>query len=429
MTPAEGSAEELAKATTRKIFDSALLGEPFLQEEVDKVETLIKGTIESAVKKAVGKKEYELQTAMMNIETANKKLLEKDAEIERLKGKVQFAKECDELAGKDLANMAADLEKAKAEIRELTGSLFVRQEKLDELWAEIERLKEAGSPKDGEVVANCSKCLRDYVCRVDVADHPCPNCYIGDLRARVSGLGIALSEATAKLSRGGRFHEAGCPAIADDESDAVLYDFQECACLAKKVARLEKDLAEAKGEAEKLENRAAMWHHMFDEMCVEFYVCPPCRNNDCANHFTGNGRCHCGPCLSNEFATLQAANDEMRKALVMVHDVLLKCSRTSTAKAIRDLLDKQATSPSPAFLAERIEKERANALEEALIVARTAGVVDSGFGTRDRIVNEIKRLLPALRREIEGEKPTSSVSEGDRRNEGTDTRSEPRSQI
>ena len=28
----------------------------------------------------------------------------------------------------------------------------------------------------------------------------------------------------------GRFHDAGCPAVADDESDQVLNDYQRCVC-------------------------------------------------------------------------------------------------------------------------------------------------------------------------------------------------------
>ena len=49
---------------------------------------------------------------------------------------------------------------------------------------------------------------------------------------------------------GRALHEPGCPAITDDESDQVLHDYQECACLARKLARAEATVAELRASVE-----------------------------------------------------------------------------------------------------------------------------------------------------------------------------------
>lgn len=61
----------------------------------------------------------------------------------------------------------------------------------------------------------------------------------------------ALQQAWGEVERLRRYHQSGCPCLADDESDVVLSDYMECAC---GMDALEQDNASLRKQVEELQH-------------------------------------------------------------------------------------------------------------------------------------------------------------------------------
>ena len=123
----------------------------------------------------------------------------------------------DKLAADHDASVRRPLEEQIASLREALDGLIAAKEEWDgdpNAWPsreQVERWLEAAQ----QALDYSAEAAEEYTTRIQAEAR-------ADERRKVLD---AVEEAILA-----ELHEAGCPAIADDESDSVLADFQECAC-------------------------------------------------------------------------------------------------------------------------------------------------------------------------------------------------------